>query len=116
MKGSEISERKLKIYGAWAGNPKGRKENEANCIKEIFSNFQSYQCSRKRGHGPDGLYCKQHDPERIAKKDKVKDEIRRKHYEQCEDKHRRTMKALALIEGIPTEELSNYRLVRDGTI
>lgn len=26
------------------------------------------QCRNKRGHGPDGLYCKQHDPEAVAKR------------------------------------------------
>ena len=108
-----MGKRKLKIYGAWAGNPKGQIEDETHCVKEIYGNYVPYQCSRKRGHGPDRLYCKQHDPERIAKEEKAKDEIRRKHYELCEDKHRRTTKALSLIEGIPTEELSSYRLVRD---
>jgi len=114
MKGSEMSKRELEVYGAWAGNPKGRIEDETCCIKDIWGGYSagSYQCSRKRGHGPDGLYCKQHDPERIAKEDKVKNEIRRKQYKQAEEKHHRTRIALELIEGIPTEELSSYRLVR----
>ena len=28
----------------------------------------SKQCSRKNGHGPDGAFCKQHDPQAIAAK------------------------------------------------
>jgi hypothetical protein len=55
---------KLRIYGSWAGNPKGRKEDIARCIEEVWPNermsFIAHQCQRKRGYGPDGLYCKQH--------------------------------------------------------
>jgi hypothetical protein len=30
-----------------------------------------YQCNRKRGHGPNGDYCKQHDPDAVkARSDK----------------------------------------------
>lgn len=61
-----------RIYGAWAGNPKGIEEDEARCIKEVWeqgsaihvTSFRvgilAYQCSRKRGHGFQGLYCKLH--------------------------------------------------------
>lgn len=28
--------------------------------------FNSHQCRRKRGHGPDEAYCKQHDPAVVA--------------------------------------------------
>jgi hypothetical protein len=50
-------------YNVWAGNPKGWAERETDCIEAIYDSegFGHYfQCSRKRGHGPDGLYCKQH--------------------------------------------------------
>lgn len=51
-----------RIYANWAGNPKGIKEDLTRCIESVFSesDYISGQCSRKRGHGPDGLYCKQH--------------------------------------------------------
>lgn len=52
-----------RIYGQWAGDPKGRSEDEACCIAEIWGNdrwSRGYQCQRKRGYGTDGLYCKQH--------------------------------------------------------
>lgn len=55
-----VSERR---YGAWAGNPKGKAEDPTRCIKEVWPvdfGMIPYQCFRKRGHGPDGLYCKQH--------------------------------------------------------
>jgi hypothetical protein len=48
-------------YGVWAGQPKGMPEDPNRCIEEVHaSRWISHQCSRKRGHGPDGLYCKQH--------------------------------------------------------
>ena len=55
-------ERKLIRYGQWAGNPGGHLENTAHCIEEVYTNppWPGIQCSRKRGHGPDELYCKQH--------------------------------------------------------
>ncbi len=52
----------LRVYGQWAGNEKGRLENLTRCITGVFQHGSMIeaQCARKRGHGPDGLYCKQH--------------------------------------------------------
>jgi len=50
-------------YGSWAGNPKGRKYHRDFCAYEVYPAERlviSYQCSRKNGHGPERLYCKQH--------------------------------------------------------
>ena len=50
-------------YGEWAGNPKGYPEDKSLCVQEVWApgrGIHCYQCRRKRGHGPDGLYCKQH--------------------------------------------------------
>ena len=52
-----------RIYGAWAGNEKGTPEDMSRCIKEVTPNWGfmiPQQCQRKRGYGPNGLYCKQH--------------------------------------------------------
>lgn len=50
-----------RIYGVWNGNPKGKKEDITKCIEEIWSDgWISRQCSRERGHGIEGVYCKQH--------------------------------------------------------
>jgi len=52
-----------RIYGAWAGDTKGRVEDESRCIEEVKAQEgwgHWYQCQRKRGHGPNELYCKQH--------------------------------------------------------
>ena len=35
-------------------------ENKDLCIAEVFDDWRSGQCLRKRGHGIDGLFCKQH--------------------------------------------------------
>lgn len=53
---------KARVYGEWAGNPKGTPEDKERCIKEVFPTdaWIPYQCRRKRGHGTGGLYCKQH--------------------------------------------------------
>lgn len=52
-----------RIYGEWAGNPKGAPEDKTRCIKEVWPTTDGWiphQCRRKRGYGKDGLYCKQH--------------------------------------------------------
>ena len=53
----------MRIYNQWAGNPKGIRENLANCIAVVSYEGRScltHQCDRKRGYGKDDLYCKQH--------------------------------------------------------
>ena len=50
----------MRTYGQWAGNPKGNKENTERCVVEIYNKFYGFQCQRKRGHGKNGLLCKQH--------------------------------------------------------
>jgi hypothetical protein len=49
-------------YDCWAGNTKGIPEDKTRCVEEVtdFTGWHPYQCSRKRGYGPDGLYCRQH--------------------------------------------------------
>lgn len=57
--GAFKSHRKAITDGEKAENPK-------NCIAIVHPNdwmtrtLFGWQCSRKRGHGKDGLYCKQH--------------------------------------------------------
>jgi len=55
-----IEEAKKYRYGSWVGNPKGTPYKEGRCAYEVWSAFISYQCTRNNGHGPEGLYCKQH--------------------------------------------------------
>lgn len=58
----------VRRYNAWVGNPGGTAEDSTRCIEEVYPNdgggwARYHQCTRKRGHGPEGLYCKQHSPE-----------------------------------------------------
>jgi hypothetical protein len=58
-----MTEQPKRVYCCWAGNPKGTPENTANCIEDVPDagrSVLSHQCTRKRGHGEGGLYCKQH--------------------------------------------------------
>lgn len=54
-------------YGVWAGLPNGHKPDFAACCEEVSDSSTRWplyhQCSKKRGYGPDGAYCKQHDPD-----------------------------------------------------
>ncbi len=58
----EIEKDGYRYYGKWGGNPRGARENKDHCIAECYENWtrRFYQCTRKRGHGPNGDYCKQH--------------------------------------------------------
>ena len=54
-----------KSYGAWAGFPQGHAPDYSLCCAEVSANERwprYHQCSKRRGHGADGAYCKQHDP------------------------------------------------------
>ena len=56
-----------RVYGQWPGNPKGEREDKLRCVESVATGFIYLQCSRKRGHGKDGLYCKQHGKMREVK-------------------------------------------------
>lgn len=47
----------MRRYNRWGGNPKGTPENAEHCVASVSSGWHSYQCCRKRGKGPGGLYC-----------------------------------------------------------
>ncbi len=49
-------------FGCWGGCPDGQPEDPSRCTEEVWGGQigTPRQCSRRRGHGPDGLYCKQH--------------------------------------------------------
>lgn len=63
-----------KSYGAWAGFPAGKPPDFTRCCVQVWPNERGarhHQCGRKRGFGPDGAYCKQHDPEAVAERQAV---------------------------------------------
>lgn len=45
-----------------AMNPIGDPEDKTLCVVEVADSrgWRFHQCKRKRGFGPDGLYCRQH--------------------------------------------------------
>ena len=62
----------------WAGDPKGTAEDPARCIAEVYPGAAAHtwiphQCRRKRGHGPGGLFCKQHGKKQQELMDRVHD-------------------------------------------
>ena len=61
-------------YAAWAGNPKGHKPDPDECAATVYHNHSRMftQCSRKRGHGPEQAFCKQHDPVAVKKRNDEK--------------------------------------------
>ncbi len=47
-------------YNIWAGEPKGTAYNPTKCAAEVPDGGRSplsHQCNRKRGYGPNELYC-----------------------------------------------------------
>jgi hypothetical protein len=60
--GAHIDKDGLRRYAAWAGRPEGVKEDVTRCVASVRDSggWHSYQCERKRGFGPEGLYCRQH--------------------------------------------------------
>lgn len=61
----------------------------SRCCASVRDGYRGKQCSRKNGYGPDGAYCRQHDPVlRQAKRDK-EHEARIKDYRAREERNRR---------------------------
>lgn len=49
-------------YGQWAGQPNGWPAVPSRCAAQVpmTMGMRFKQCSRHRGHGPEGAFCKQH--------------------------------------------------------
>jgi hypothetical protein len=51
-------------YGQWSGNERGQAQNPIRCVRSVWPAISrgmiEAQCTRRRGHGFGGLYCKQH--------------------------------------------------------
>lgn len=53
------------------GRNGGLAEDPSRCVFAVWPNDRwpmPHQCNRKRGFGPDGLYCRQHDPAEIIRR------------------------------------------------
>lgn len=51
-----------RVYGKWAGDPIGRREDTTRCAAQVPNPpaWSGAQCQRPRGHGANGEFCKQH--------------------------------------------------------
>lgn len=72
----EQTARYPKHYGLVTGLRTGTAPDFTRCCVEVsghqmWANY--HQCTRKRGHGPDGAYCKQHDPAAAEARRKASD-------------------------------------------
>ena len=92
-------------YGDWAGNTNGHKPNYDRCCEEVIGAGRGMlfsQCARKAKYGPDGAYCKQHDPAAVAERRRVENE-----------KYQQAMKK-ARPKWYAAEMLSILRQIADG--
>lgn len=48
-------------YGACRGYPNGLPYNDSICVYPVLYRGVFHQCYHKPGHGPDDLYCRQHE-------------------------------------------------------
>lgn len=55
-----LEEAKATRYGAWAGDPNGRRYSAGRCAYEVANGWHFVQCFRKGRYGRANLYCKQH--------------------------------------------------------
>jgi hypothetical protein len=94
----------LEKYGNWAGEPQGHAPNFSLCCEKVYHEHlrRFFQCSRKRGHGPDGEYCRTHNPQNVAARKKASSE-----------KYAREMK-LKRIEWAGPKFLAMLRLIAEG--
>ncbi len=95
----------VRIYGSWGGNPKGYPEDVTKCIESVTGTERgalSGQCRRKRGHGEDGLYCKQHDPKSVA----ARREESSKKFKQMLERRYPSKERVTALEGILAEARS----------
>jgi hypothetical protein len=65
MNGVNVPKRRKtmpRVYDQWQGRPQGIPEDPTRCVYAVpdETGWHFYQCSRKRGYGPNGEYCKQH--------------------------------------------------------
>ena len=81
------------------------------CAYEVYAPgrfVHSYQCTRKPGYGPDGLYCKQHDPAEIERRIQSSNE----RYKQQLDARMKPHEELAHLREVNAELLEALKTAR----
>lgn len=96
---------KPRIYGSWAGNPKATPEDKTRCIEQVTPNdragiMHAHQCYNPRGHGPDGLYCRIHDPAAVKRRQQVRAERWERKFKSERDLRARLAAAEAVCEAV----------------
>lgn len=100
-----------KIYGSWCGNPEGTAEDKIRCIATIYStHISGRQCERKRGHGPNKAYCKQHNPERIKQVEDAKDKAYDDKYKKLKAQDKRNEILNEMATGLTNSELKKCHI------
>lgn len=98
----------LRRFGVWAGEPEGRPEDVKRCIANVFpadGRGIHYQCHRSRGHGPDGEWCKQHDPAKVAARRTKREAKWKEDSKRRSAKWRREAATARACQGLTTEAL-----------
>jgi hypothetical protein len=70
------------------------------CAESVHDRYSPHQCRRKRGHGPEGAFCKQHDPERVAAKRAEWNAKFKAEFAASQKKHKVSMAAPALLAAL----------------
>jgi len=88
------------------------------CCEEIMDGFHLRKCDKPAGHGPDKKHCWQHNPARIEKQAKEKNQQREEKIckemhmlAEREDRRLRISILLSLAEGISTKNLKECQLI-----
>ena len=64
-------------YRRWAGNTKGDAYDPRYCAEEVWGQGRAplpAQCGKKNGKGRGGLWCATHNPEKVAERERKRDE------------------------------------------
>ena len=78
----------LSHYPESYGNRIKHTPDYSRCCEKIVRGWFDSQCSRKNGHGPDGAYCKQHDPvEKKKRRQRKEVEEKIRHWDKFEHRY-----------------------------
>lgn len=117
---AELKAHYPKAYGMWAGLPNGHKPDYTRCCHGVQgpnSWYTETQCTLRNGNGPDGAYCKVHDPAAVANREQAsKDRYTKKRRDENLLFTRKILRVLKAIEAghndpraLAKETLDHYR-------
>ena len=101
---------------SYGHNRYAAKPDFARCADRVYSSDAwsgTKQCSRKNGHGPDGAFCKQHDPVALAAKRVARDAAWRREWDQKARESAFTAESKAAIRAIAEGHNDPMTLARE---